>query len=292
MANDELTGNDSTVPRNHPPAPPVGKGTQRTEAGASSMPPVQDLPPAQDLPPTPDVPPQPGFVPTGYAPSGYAPPQPGFGPPGYAPPATGFGPPPYPIQPRFGPPDFGPAPYPASGWLPAQSGRWDWAPYPPTGWGFGPAWYVPPGPGPGLLWGGVGIRFAALLIDMVVVVGGLFAVSMVMSAFDLASASGRSDSFGAAALALAAWLFILIYHPACWYIFGATAGKRVLGLRVVRAYDGRELGISAVLVRYAIFLVVTVLFPLGIVSAYMTANDPFKRAWHDDVSRSIVVRRP
>jgi len=36
---------------------------------------------------------------------------------------------------------------------------------------------------------------------------------------------------------------------------------------------------------------VTIAIPLGIISAVMAAQDPFKRAWHDEVARSIVVRR-
>jgi uncharacterized RDD family membrane protein YckC len=86
-------------------------------------------------------------------------------------------------------------------------------------------------------------------------------------------------------------LFALIYHPACWYVFGATLGQKALGLRVAQACNGGPLGIGGVLVRYLIFSVVTVVFPLGIVSAVMAADDPFKRAWHDEVARSVVVRR-
>lgn len=265
------------------------------------MPPAQDLPLAQYLAPQAAFGPPPGYPTapqTAFGPPpGYpTPPQPEFGPPpGYAPGPPGYAPGTYPIQPGFGQPAFGPAPYPASGWMPPQPGPWVPAPYPPAGPGFQPWYggfaYAPAGPGPGLLWGGVGIRFAALLIDMVLVFFVLVAAGMLMGAFGLTSASGGADSPAAAALALAAWLFIVIYHPACWYIFGATAGQRALGLRVVRLYDGQELGIGAVLVRYVIFLVVTIVFPLGLVSAYLAANDPYKRAWQDDVARSIVVRR-
>ena len=93
------------------------------------------------------------------------------------------------------------------------------------------------------------------------------------------------------AIPAAALLFVLVYNPACWYIFGATPGQKALGLRVAQASDGQSLGIGAVLVRYLIFFMVTLAFPLGVVSAAIASKDPFKRAWHDELARSVVVRK-
>ena len=45
------------------------------------------------------------------------------------------------------------------------------------------------------------------------------------------------------------------------------------------------------MVRYLVFFFVTVVVPVGIISGVMTAQDPFKRAWHDQVARTIVVKR-
>jgi uncharacterized RDD family membrane protein YckC len=131
----------------------------------------------------------------------------------------------------------------------------------------------------------------ALVIDAIIVVGALFVAGFAISAFGTATSSGEAESPGATALSLVWLLFMLIYHPVFWYLFGATPGQKVLGLRVAQASTGEPLDISAVLVRYVIFSFVTLAIPLGIISAVMASQDPFKRAWHDEVARSIVVRR-
>ncbi|MGD0247590.1 MAG: RDD family protein [Candidatus Limnocylindrales bacterium] len=141
---------------------------------------------------------------------------------------------------------------------------------------------------PGVRWAGVGARFGALVLDFIVLVGALFVLSIGLSAM---SSSAQRDPQAATAIGIVWWLLVLMYHPACWYVFGASAGQKALGMRVARASDGQALGIGGVLARYLVFSVVTALVPLGIVSAIMTSKDPYKRAWHDQVARSVVVAR-
>jgi hypothetical protein len=234
-------------------------------------------------------PPYPGPPPYGLAP--YGPPP--YGPPPYGPPAYGpalYGPPPY------GPPPYGWPMYPAPGWTTPQQAAWG-VPgvYPQSGWGYQPgygsAWYSPPGPGPGIQWAGMGARFGALVLDGVIFIISLFAVGLLVSAFDGSGSSAGSNSTATTALAVIWWLAALSYHPVCWYVFGSTLGQKALGLRVAQASNGQSLGIGAVLVRFLIFFMVTVAFPLGLVCAVMASNDPFKRAWHDEVARSVVVKQ-
>jgi uncharacterized RDD family membrane protein YckC len=149
---------------------------------------------------------------------------------------------------------------------------------------------MPPGPEPGLNWGSIGARFGALVIDAIILVVSEIALSLTGLAL-AGGGAGASSSGPAVALAVIWWLIALIYHPACWYVFGATPGQKALGLRIARASDGGSLGIGGVLIRFLIFFMVTVAFPLGIISGILAANDPFKRAWHDQVARSVVVRR-
>jgi uncharacterized RDD family membrane protein YckC len=305
-------------------------GDRPAEEVPQALPPAQALPPFQgftSLPPKPlagtaggsnapgSEPPAAGRqdavtgiaagVPEGYAGPGSAPPSypaaPGYGAPygSYgSPPYGSYGSPPA-GSPRYGsppgyPPYAPPAP-PASGW---QSPRQGWGapgPYPPAGWpyqpGYPPAAYAPAGPGPGLAWGGIGERFGALMIDGVLLVVSLFALGLLVTAVEGVGSSYRSSSPAVTAISLIWWLLVLIYHPACWWVFGATLGQKALGLRVAQAANGQSLGIGAVLVRYLIFSIVTVIFPLGLISGAMASSDPFKRAWHDDVARSVVVRR-
>jgi uncharacterized RDD family membrane protein YckC len=149
---------------------------------------------------------------------------------------------------------------------------------------------VPPGPAPGVLWGGVVARFGALVVDGVALFGSLIVVGVVVSAIAQNADPSQAEPPAATAASLTWWLLALIYHPAFWYVFGATPGQKALGLRVARASDGGSLGIGAVIVRYLIFSVVIVVFPLGLVSGLFAARDPYKRAWHDEVARSVVVR--
>ena len=190
------------------------------------------------------------------------------------------------------PPGQWQAPYPAPGW-PGQSSPWGAAaPYLSTGWGYQPAsWpaaYPPPGPVPGVRWAGVGARFGALVIDFIILVAAFFALSVGLAAM---GSSAERDPPVVTALVIVWWLLVLMYHPACWYAFGASAGQKALGLRVARASDGQALGIGGVLARFLIFATVTVLIPLGIISAFMASRDPYQRAWHDLVARSVVVGR-
>ena len=167
--------------------------------------------------------------------------------------------------------------------------------YNSPGWGYqipgGPSSYGLPGPEPGIVWAGVMVRFGALLVDAIVVIAIAFATVLAVASVNPSGSGGSSDSPESLALSLALLVFLLIYHPVCWYLFGQSVGQKALGMQILRAANGAPIGLSDVLARYAIFFLVTLVFPLGIISAVMAAQDPFKRAWHAQVARTIVVRR-
>jgi uncharacterized RDD family membrane protein YckC len=152
-------------------------------------------------------------------------------------------------------------------------------------------WFASPGPGLGLQWGGIGARLGALLIDAVLIVCVLFGAGLLISFLDPSGTSANAQSPQSTAISLAWVLFAVIYHPVCWYAFGATPGQRSLGLRVTQASNGAHVEMSAVLVRFVIFAMATVMVPLGVISGVMASQDPFKRAWHDQVARTVVVRK-
>jgi uncharacterized RDD family membrane protein YckC len=153
--------------------------------------------------------------------------------------------------------------------------------------------FVPAGPAPGLSWGGIGVRFGALLIDAVLIGVTFFIAALLAEAAGIRHyADGTVVNSAAATAIYWIWIvFLVAYHPACWYACGSSLGQRALGLRVVRAADGLKIGLGAVLIRYAIFAVSTGTVILGIIAAAMANEDPFKRAWHDEAARSVVVRR-
>jgi uncharacterized RDD family membrane protein YckC len=178
------------------------------------------------------------------------------------------------------------------GWNAGGYPGWNSGGYP----GWNPQGYVyyappPPGPVPGVAWAGMGSRFGALLIDGVVIFGALIVMSILMTGLIEAQPYGDDYSGLMIAVSLGWWLLVLFYHPASWYFLGASLGQRALGLRVLRAADGRKLGIGAVLIRFALFAVSTALLVPGIIAGAMAANDPYKRAWHDEAARSVVVHR-
>ena len=280
MAEDDLSGGSPIGPSDNPPDPAAASPTSPGGVGE---------------PPSPAGYPGPGFAAPGF------PPAPGYGAQYGAPYGPPYGPPPY-SPPPFGVSPYGQAPgpyappqYPGPGWYPPQPGSWGPPGYAPAGWPYQPSYqpaaYVPPGPVPGLLWGGIGERFGALLIDGVILVLSLFVVGFLATAIDGPSSPERATS---AAVTAITWVWLalaFIYHPVCWWAFGATPGKKAFGLRVAQAANGQSLGIGAVLVRYLIFFIVTMIFPLGVISGVVASDDPFKRAWHDQVARSIVVKQ-
>ena len=206
-------------------------------------------------------------------------------------PAGSSGAPAAPLVPPFDPAE---APAAQTSAPPAQTGPWIPIPAPPAGprggTGLGRVSNVPPGPAPGLIWGGVAARLGALVVDGLVLFGSVMAVGLFASAIAQNPDASKAQPPAATAVYLAWWLLALIYQPAFWYVFGGTPGQKALGLRVARASDGGSLGIGEVVVRYLVFSVVTVVFPLGLLSGIMAAKDPYKRAWHDEVARSVVVR--
>ena len=243
------------------------EGQDSTQSGAAGQPPstanpwgepATGLPVRQDLPAQQGLPAQPPRVPIESAPYSGAP-QPGYPPPGY------------PQQPGYPPPG-----YVSNAWGPAPAGI---------------SALGPPGPTPGLVWGGIGVRFAAILIDFFFMLVLLVAVAMI--ALAVSPDYEFTNRYSAAGNALVwGWIaFFLLYQPFCWYLFSGSIGQRALGLRVVRAADGRGLGFGAVLIRYLVWAVCTGTIILGIVAAAMAADNPYKLTWPDDASKSLVIRR-
>jgi uncharacterized RDD family membrane protein YckC len=151
--------------------------------------------------------------------------------------------------------------------------------------------FAPPGPRPGFLWGGIGVRFAAILIDFFLMLATLIAAGVIATA--LSPNYDLNETFSPAGYGLVwSWFaFFLLYVPFCWYLFGGTPGQRALGLRVVRASDGQNLGLGAVLLRYLVWAICTGSVILGIIAAVMAAENPYKQSWPDDVAKSLVIRR-
>ncbi len=75
---------------------------------------------------------------------------------------------------------------------------------------------------------------------------------------------------------------MFLYFPLGWTLFGKTAGKAIMGLRVVRP-DGRHLGFIRAELR--LFFALMLIF----VGYWWILVDHRRRAWHDLIVRTVVV---
>jgi uncharacterized RDD family membrane protein YckC len=78
-----------------------------------------------------------------------------------------------------------------------------------------------------------------------------------------------------------------VYFAVCEGVWGTTAGKRLFGLRVVRADDGRRCGAVAALVRTVLRLVDNILFSLPGITAIM--QSPRRQRLGDRAANTLVV---
>jgi uncharacterized RDD family membrane protein YckC len=162
-----------------------------------------------------------------------------------------------------------------------------WSPPPPPGYGYAvQAWPVAPvqlGPASSLIWADMTVRLGSLLIDGALMIGALLVVFLAEGVFG-------PRTLGTA-LAADIWLVLLVgYHPTCWWLFEASFGQRLLRLRVVRARDGRSLGVGRTVIRFLVWAVCTASVVPGI-AALVANDDPRKQTWWDKAADSVVVRR-
>lgn len=78
-----------------------------------------------------------------------------------------------------------------------------------------------------------------------------------------------------------------VYFAVCEGLTGTTLGKRLFGLRVVRAADGRSCGPVAAVVRTALRLVDNLLFSLPGIAAIVTS--PHRQRLGDRAAKTLVV---
>jgi uncharacterized RDD family membrane protein YckC len=194
------------------------------------------------------------------------------------------------------PPPPGPGPggqYPPAPYLPPPA-------YPAT-------YYAGPqhaGPAPGIGYAGFWIRFVAYLIDGIILgvplVIILFvtegsALSNYSDCVNAAIASGVVVStcggtlYGAIApFELVALAVEVVYFVGLWSQLGGTLGQRLLGLRVVNAATGKNIGIGQAIGRLVGYLISAFVLSIGLI---WVAFDSRKQGWHDKMAGTFVVRK-
>lgn len=169
-----------------------------------------------------------------------------------------------------------------------------------------PTYYAGPqlGPAPGIAYAGFWIRFLAAVIDTVIVGVPLVVVFVVvegsaLSAFftclNNAVNAGVTTSICQSTYPTSVGYFELIalgaellYFVILWSQLGGTLGQRMLGLHVVDAATGRNIGIGRALGRFAGYVISSIPFDIGLIWA---AFDPRKQGWHDKIASTFVVRK-
>jgi len=144
-----------------------------------------------------------------------------------------------------------------------------------------------------LRYAGVAIRFGARFVD-----GLLFIVPFVIIGFVIApgflasAAAGRTNLFGSAFFVIAI-VFALFYEVLMLRYWGATLGKMLCGIKVVRA-DASGLGWGVSFGRYFMYNIVISAIPLInwillLTTAIMAGVDEQKRGLHDRVCDTRVI---
>ena len=118
-----------------------------------------------------------------------------------------------------------------------------------------------------------GERFVAYLVDSVI--GGF--VGFIIGA--LVQSQGAS--------LLISLIFGIAYFVGFWSTTGATPGKQMMGLRVVRWEDGSNPDIGTGILRYVGYIISSIPLFLGFFWAIWDDNN---ETWHDKIARTRVVK--
>ena len=133
-------------------------------------------------------------------------------------------------------------------------------------------------------------RYAAFLVDILVLSALFFPITRVVKGTWLMSAADHRWSSGLFIfdpLCLAFLIGMFLYFVLLEAAWGATPGKRVLGMRVIRE-GGLPVGLRAALIRN-VLRIVDGLPTLGILGAVLIATSQDRTRFGDRVARTWVV---
>ena len=160
------------------------------------------------------------------------------------------------------------------------------------------------GPAPGIAYAGFWIRVLASFIDGLIIAVPFLILFFVIEAPSLsafvncvnnAAASGLPSTTcqGSFISSIGYWELIgfageLAYFVILWSKFGGTLGQRMLGLHVVDAATGRNIGIGRAIGRFVGYVISGIALDIGFI---WVAFDPRKQGWHDKIASTFVVRK-
>lgn len=128
---------------------------------------------------------------------------------------------------------------------------------------------------------GFWIRFAASIIDNIIIFVALIPIAMLLG-WESTYSSGLSSGIE--------WLWQIlfaVFFVFCWVKFAGTPGKRLLRLKVLDERTGENITVGQGIIRYiGYFPAILVLF-IGLI---WVAFDAKKQGWHDKMAKTVVVR--
>jgi len=140
------------------------------------------------------------------------------------------------------------------------------------------------GQAPWIAFGGFWIRFAAYIIDGLI----LTLIGIVLGVmFGVVFRSSVDAAQGL--LSLISLVVSIGYFVWSWVRSGSTPGMNLLGLRVVRDADGGPISWGRALLRYLGIVISTLALFIGLI---WVAFDKRKRGWHDLIAGTVVIRKP
>jgi uncharacterized RDD family membrane protein YckC len=191
---------------------------------------------------------------------------------------------------------------------PQAPGQWDggqsYLPPPPPTYPVA-TYYTGPqtGPARGIAYAGFWIRVGASIIDSIIVLVPLVIAFIVIEGSALSAYATCVNNASAAALPaticgsflssagyweLIALVVELAYFVIMWSQFGGTLGQRMLGLHVVDAATGRNIGIGRAIGRFVGYVISGFALDIGFI---WVAFDARKQGWHDKIASTFVVRK-
>lgn len=128
---------------------------------------------------------------------------------------------------------------------------------------------------------GFWIRFAASIIDNIIIFVALIPIAMLL---------GWESTYSSRLSSGIDWLWqilVAVFFIFCWVKFAGTPGKRLLRLKVLDERTGENITVGQGIIRYiGYFPAILVLF-IGLI---WVAFDSKKQGWHDKMAKTVVVR--
>ncbi|MDH6136692.1 putative RDD family membrane protein YckC [Kitasatospora sp. MAA4] len=137
-----------------------------------------------------------------------------------------------------------------------------------------------------------GARLGARLVDAVIVLVALIVVMGVSGLLQYVGPQNTVYQIVIAVLCVIGMVAVLLSEPVLTWKYGATLGKRLLGLRVARLDDGQNLSGGRAFGRWAAGLAMSVVPFLSLLNVLWCCWDaPYRQCLHDKSVNSVVVRR-